>query len=206
MLRRKRSHGLMVLISFVLIVTLSGCAALSDWFQTAKGNLIGNAYTIYQYDNHGNKTLTLQGDHIAISPFEPTYDAEGKQELTSVLDITIDGHQVLGVGNTLIFEQKGINKMAGFDEISEFANIYSNSGIRFIPFDKFINDLQNLMGKSRMVLVYSQLGQPIGIYQGDEIFVTVPDNLPKMTRLNIDGKSLYLHRVNYTILDKALMN
>lgn len=206
MIRRKRKQGLMVFASLLLIVTLSGCGILSDWFQTAKGNLIGNAYTIYQYDNYGNQTLTLQGDHIAISPFEPTYDSEGKQELTSVLDITIDGHQVLGVGNTLIFEQAGINKMAGFHEVSEFANIYSSSGVHFIPFDKFVNNFQNLMGKSRMVLVYSQLGQPISIYQGDEIFVTVPDNLPKVTRLNIDGKSLYLHRVNYTIIDKVLMN
>ena len=31
--------------------------------------------------------------------------------------------------------------------------------------------------------------------------VSVPDDLPKMTKLTIDGKALYVHRANYVIMD-----
>ena len=49
------------------------------------------------------------------------------------------------------------------------------------------------------------MGIPIGVYQGEEVYVTIPSNLPKMTRLNIDGKSLYIHRANYVILDSNML-
>jgi hypothetical protein len=86
-----------------------------------------------------------------------------------------------------------------------FANSWSAEGLHFIPYDKLINSLKNFAGKPRLILVYSQLGEPLAVYQGDSVYVTVPSDLPKMTRLNIDGHSLYLHRVNYTIIEMALM-
>ncbi len=49
------------------------------------------------------------------------------------------------------------------------------------------------------------MGIPLAVYQGKNVYVTVPDDLPKMTRLNIDGKSLYIHRANYIILDTKMM-
>lgn len=194
-----------VMVLLILILALTGCAALDDWYKTTKGALVGNSYTVYQYDNRGNQTLTFKGSSIEISPYQPKYDSDGNKELTSVLDITVDGHQVLAVGNTLIFEERGIDKLAGFEHISEFANTWSAEGFHFIPFDQLINSVRNLAGKPRLILVYSQLGEPLAIYQGDSVYATVPKDLPKMTRLNIDGKSLYLHRVNYTIIDTALI-
>lgn len=50
------------------------------------------------------------------------------------------------------------------------------------------------------------MGIPIGVFQGNEVYVTIPSDLPKMTRLNIDGKSLYIHRANYVILDTEMIN
>lgn len=204
----KKTNILIFVFVLIIIATLAGCALFNDSMNTIKGQLVGNSYTIYQFDNYGDRSgIPMSGERVAINPFEPTYDAEGKKELTSVLDITIDGNQILSVGNTLIFEQKGINSMASFEEIMEFAEVNSSSkGLRFIPWDRFINSLRNNMGTAKMIIVYSQLGTPIGIYQGDSVFVTVPDDLPKMTRLSIDGYSLYLHRVNYTIIDKDLLN
>jgi hypothetical protein len=37
------------------------------------------------------------------------------------------------------------------------------------------------------------------------VYVSVPDDLPKTTHLSIDGKSLYIHRANYTILDADML-
>ena len=33
-----------------------------------------------------------------------------------------------------------------------------------------------------------------------------PNNLPKMTKLMIDGKALYIHRANFQIIDKELLD
>lgn len=63
-----------------------------------------------------------------------------------------------------------------------------------------------MFGKSRIVVVKSQLGQPITAYSGDEVYWEIPDDLPKMTKLMIDGKALYIHRANFQIIDKALLN
>ena len=55
-------------------------------------------------------------------------------------------------------------------------------------------------------MIKSQLGQPITAYSGDKVYWTVPKKLPKMTKLMIDGKALYIHRANYQIIDTALLN
>ena len=83
--------------------------------------------------------------------------------------------------------------------------IEATSGGGFIPLDRFVNDFKNEIGKSKVIIISSQEGLPIGVYQGDSVYVSIPSDLPKMTRLNIDGKSLYIHRANYTILDSELI-
>lgn len=54
-------------------------------------------------------------------------------------------------------------------------------------------------------VIKSQLGQPIAAFSGDDVYWEVPEDLPKMTKLMIDGKALYIHRANYQIIDKALL-
>lgn len=68
-----------------------------------------------------------------------------------------------------------------------------------------INEYKNYFGKSRVVVIKSQLGQPITAYSGDEVYWKIPDDLPKMTKLMIDGKALYIHRANFQIIDTALL-
>lgn len=33
----------------------------------------------------------------------------------------------------------------------------------------------------------------------------IPDDLPKFTKLMIDGKALYIYRANFQIIDKSLL-
>ena len=47
---------------------------------------------------------------------------------------------------------------------------------------------------------------PVTAYSGDEVYWEIPDDLPKMTKLMIDGKALYIHRANFQIIDKALLD
>ena len=71
---------------------------------------------------------------------------------------------------------------------------------------RFINKYKNMFGKGRIVVIKSQLGQPIAAYSGDKVYWKIPDNLPKMTKLMIDGKALYIHRANFQIIDTELLD
>ena len=69
-----------------------------------------------------------------------------------------------------------------------------------------VNKYKNYFGKSRVVVIQSQLGDPICAYSGDEVYWQVCQDLPKTTKLMIDGKALYIHRANFQIIDKSLLN
>lgn len=71
--------------------------------------------------------------------------------------------------------------------------------------DKNINKIKNVLGTPRVIVISSQLGVPLAVYGGDKVYTEIPNDLPKMTRLNIDGKALYVHRANYIILDSSLL-
>lgn len=72
--------------------------------------------------------------------------------------------------------------------------------------DRNINEIKNLIGTPKVVVISSQLGVPIAVYGGGEkVYYEIPDDLPKMTKLNIDGKALYIHRANYIIIDTNMI-
>ena len=179
-----------VLLSCIMLISLTGCAMFESKINDIKGNLVGNGYTIDTFDNYGKRVMTTTGDKINIqgNPVETTsYDSDGSiitgYELSSVITITIDGQEIESCGDTCIFTQKGLE-----------------------PNVDFINKYKNYFGKSRVVVIKSQLGQPITAYSGDEVYWSVPKKLPKMTKLMIDGKALYIHRANYQIIDTSLLN
>lgn len=208
----KRIKALLATIICICIITcLTGCAANDDYMNDVKGNLSGNSYTIYTYDNYGQKVMTTTGDKINISGNKTKskgYDSEGNEttsyDVSSVITILIDGKEIESCGDTCIFEQKGLKPEVDFtqeDIISHSTGkISDNTYIAGI-----VNYYKNYFGKSRVVVIKSQLGQPIAAYSGDEVFWKIPDDLPKMTKLMIDGKALYIHRANFQIIDKELL-
>ena len=200
---KKRIVTLIVCASTML--SMVGCAELRDLVGTVKGKLIGQKFDISMYDDSGAKTLEVSGNKVTVGLMENSanFNVEDTSGFKSeVLDITINGKQMLQVGNTCIFEEKGLDMITDFDVPEK---VETTTGGGFVPLDRFVNNYRNKIGKSKVVIVSSQEGLPIGVYQGDDVYVTIPSDLPKMTRLNIDGKSLYIHRANYTILDTALM-
>ena len=118
---------------------------------------------------------------------------------------TIDGQEIESCGDTCIFTQKGLEPNVDFTqediESNDNGKLSNNTYIANI-----INKYKNYFGKSRVVVIKSQLGQPITAYSGDEVYWSVPKKLPKMTKLMIDGKALYIHRANYQIIDTSLLN
>ena len=207
-----RKRIISILAIMALLLSLSGCSMLESAVNDIKGNLVGNGYDIYTYDNYGDLVLTTSGDKISISGNKTettSYDSDGSiitnYEMSSVITITIDGDEIQSCGDTCIFEQDGLDAEVDFtQEVIDSqtdGSFDENTAIA-----RFVNQYKNMFGKSRVVVVKSQLGQPITAYSGDDVYWEIPDDLPKMTKLMIDGKALYIHRANFQIIDKALLD
>lgn len=209
----KLKKRIILIVSVLTIMfSLSGCSMLESAINDIKGNLIGNGYDIYTYDNYGDLVLTTSGDKINISGNKTettSYDEEGSKitgyDLSSVITITIDGDEIQSCGDTCIFEQNGLNAEVDFTQ--EAINSQTDGSLdENTAIARFVNQYKNMFGKSRVVVIKSQLGQPITAYSGDDVYWEIPDDLPKMTKLMIDGKALYIHRANFQIIDKTLLD
>lgn len=205
-IKNKRRMVLMLMM-IAMVTMVTGCASVNDFLGRTKGSLVGQEFQVDVYDYYANKTLEIEGSKITVGlkENEKSFFSSGEDEVkypSSVLEITVNGDEVLQVGNTVIFAEKGLDVVEEY-EIPENVSVAEGGG--FVPFDRFLNDIENKIGKEKTVVISSQMGIPIGVYQGKSVKVSVPDNLPKMTRLNIDGKSLYIHRANYIILDSKIL-
>ena len=202
---------LLAILCLCLIGGTTGCALMDDTINDIKGDLVGNGYTIRTYDNYGSKVMTTTGDKINVqgNPVKTTsYNSDGTvvsgYELSSVITINIDGKEIQSCGDTCIFEQDGLEPDVDFKQ----TDIYSQSTEKLSDntyVAGIVNQYKNYFGKSRVVVIKSQLGQPITAYSGDEVYWKIPKKLPKMTKLMIDGKALYIHRANFQIIDKELI-
>ena len=196
---------LMICIAFSAV----GCGWFSNQMKNIKGELIGNNFTIDFYDNFGNDILTINGDKIGLEANYVTtksVDSEGSTstnyELSSVVTLTVDGKQVNQTGNSIIFAEEGLVELENFELSSD--EITSSGGTINI-FDRNINKIKNVLGTPKIIIIASQLGVPLAVYGGNSVYWEIPDDLPKTTKLTIDGKALYVHRANYILLDSAMI-
>lgn len=210
-MQKKNKRIAIAVLSVILIVMLTGCSKIGSIINEIHGSLIGNNYTVYTYDNYGNQTLKTSGKKISITGNKietVSYDSDGRAvtgyDLSSVITITIDGKEIESCGDTCVFVQNGLKPEVDFslDEVnSDGGNgITDNAALA-----RVLNRYKNDFGKSRVVVIKSQLEQPIAAFSGDNVYWEIPDDLPKMTKLMVDGKALYIHRANYQIIDKELL-
>lgn len=209
-MKRKNYKWVIAIVSLVIIVSmaLTSCALLSSKMKSIKGELIGNHFDITFYDNNGNNILNIQGSKVGLEANYVKTEAitsEGTTEttydLSSVVTITVDGHQVAQTGNTVVFVEDGIKKLEDF---SLPETVTSNGGTINI-IDRNINKIKNVLGTPKVIVICSQLGIPIAVYGGSEVYWEIPSDLPKMTKLSIDGKALYIHRANYILIDNEII-
>lgn len=209
---RKIRNIACILLGIIFVINMTGCAALESVFNDIKGDLVGNTYTIYTYDNYGNNVMTTTGDKVNVESNTIVTRSDDDDHLTittaevsSVITINVDGKQIQSCGDTCIFEEGGLSPEAQFTQ----DDIYSDTDGRLTDntyISGIVNQYKNVFGKSRVVVIKSQLGQPIAAYSGDKVYWEIPEDLPKMTKIMIDGKSLYIHRANFQIIDKELLN
>ena len=180
-------------LALVLALSLTACAALGSFISQLKGELFGNDYDIRQYDDFGNLVFTVHGDRVAM---DCELDENG--EVSSYIDITIDGEKWMHVGSTLVFAQRGVDMITDFQIPEDMENPGTGTGLMAV--DRKINHYANLFGKEMIVLISSQNGTPIGLFQGDRCYIEIPGDLPKTTLVSIDGKLVYVHRANVDII------
>jgi outer membrane lipoprotein-sorting protein len=209
----KKGKVLILTLLSALLITLSGCAQFQSTLNELQGNLVGVSFTMETYDNYGQLTLTARGDKIKltgnkIEEMIATDDGWVRHyEMSSVMTVTIDGKEMETCGDTVIFAEKGLEKAMDFTT-SEFINSHSEIGdiTDNTVLAYWINGYKNKFGKSRVVVIKSQMGQPLCVYQGNKVYWEIPEDLPKTTKLMIDGKALYIHRANFQIIDKGLLD
>jgi len=199
-----------IIVLICLILSMTGCAEFESGVNDLKGDITGNTYTIDTFSNFGEKVLTTHGEKINITAnvVEEMSYGDGiwytTRTLSSVITITIDGNQLISCGDTCIFYEDGLKPEYNFylDEIESTADGFADN--TFVA--GIVNSVKNAFGKSMVVVIKSQTGSPIYAFSGDEVYWEVPDDLPKFTKLYIDGHALYIHRANFQIIDKALLN
>lgn len=196
-MQRNRKYITVGLAVIILLLTLTSCASVQTYLSRLKGELFGDDYNISQYDDFGNLVFTIHGNRVAM---DCEVDAEG--EISSYIDITIDGRSWNHVGSTLVFMQNGVDMITDFQLPDDMQSSSGSTGLMAV--DRFINQYANLFEKKQVVLVSSQNGTPIALFQGDKCYVEIPDNLPKTTLINIDGKLVYIHRANVDILPASM--
>lgn len=209
---KKRLLSILLVLSMVLC--LSGCdiASWESGISDINGQLIGVSFECQFYDNYGEKFLTASGNKIGMTgnviKESVINSADGSQSteysLSSVVTINVDGNQIQSCGDTVIFEENGLKPDAEFQlrdiESSTDGSFSENTSISGI-----VNEYKNFFGKGQVVVIQSQLGVPICAYSGDDVYWEVRNDLPKTTKLMIDGKALYIHRANFQIIDKELI-
>ncbi|MDD6154802.1 MAG: DUF5052 family protein [Eubacteriales bacterium] len=206
-----RKAVILSLAAIMVAAALSGCASVSHKISDLKGRISGNEYYIDTFDNYGHLTLKTHGKKISIEPNvvkDTIYSDDSWQEVkteSSVISITIDGKDVESCGDTCIFYDTRLKPDYDFTadtiESDDNGNPLNNA-----VFAKSINKIKNKIGKSRVVVIKSQMGTPIYAFSGDKIYWEVADDLPKFTKLSVDGKPLYIHRANFQIIDKKLID
>lgn len=199
-----------VFLSLLMVFILSSCAMFDSEVNSLNGSITGNTYECQFYSNDGNKFMTLTGQKIDINSNiirERTYDSDGWgyiKTLSSVITITVDGHQMSNCGSTVLFVEKGLIPDVDFQVESinsEASGVGDNTIIANI-----VNQYKNAFGKPVVAVIQSQLGDPICAFSGNDVYWEVCEDLPKTTKLMIDGHALYIHRANFQLIDIDLLN
>lgn len=201
-----------ILMAALAVSCLTGCEGLNSEVNDLNGSITGNTYNASFYTNEGEKFMDMTGQKIDLDSNiveEETY-SDGSwgytKKLSSVVTVTIDGKEVENCGTTMIFAENGLNPDVDFQSPEVINSKTDGSLGENVIIASVVNRFKNYFEKARVVVIQSQLGDPICAYSGDSVYYEVCEDLPKTTKLMIDGKALYIHRANFQIIDKELLN
>lgn len=204
-MRKNIKLFVVMLVSIVLLISLSGCQFLDIMGKDTEKQLKGLKVTIQTYDADGLPIDTIKGVSGNISrdtKFDMKNEDGKTTKTSSVLNITIGGKQVTHVGSSLIMYEQGLNDV--MNELPKQVTVNNND--RSTPFiNTIVNHYNNFFsGKSRIILIRSQLGKPIATFAGNSVSYW-ETQIPNSTGLVIDGKYLLVYRCDFTMYDTSLI-
>ena len=220
-MKRKIIRGI---AASILALSLTACGEISTTtLEVPSNSNIEISYVAEFYDNYGEKWMSTEGTSFNISPNkvkEYSYDSDGswisQWTTSSVMSIEIDGHNIESCGSTVIFYDTRLEKIETEipqDITLSTGNSYSVSTPNDLRFSDYWTlrywwdsaQQANSAIKSRAVIIQSQNGDPICMFQGDKVSWEVSRNLPKTTEIFIDGMPIYIHRANFAIVDLTIL-
>ena len=208
----KKKILITVLTMLFAIISCTGCALWDNEVNELNGSITGNTYNAGFYTNQGENFMNVSGQKIDLQSNvikEKTYNSNNgwgyNKTLSSVVTVIIDGKTTESCGSTMIFAENGLNPEVDFNSPEVIKSTSDGSFGDNVFIASIVNKYKNYFGKSRVVVIQSQLGDPICAYSGNEVYWEVCQDLPKTTKLMIDGKALYIHRANFQIIDKNLL-
>ena len=150
-------------------------------------------------------------------------------ETSSIVTVNVDSKNIESCGSTILFKDTRLNmidipKEIDITNLTDKATVSENNdaGKENDSTDLVINGTvdtikytglkdwwanQKAAGQkgNKIVLIQSQDGYNVGAFIGDDIQWKLAGKLPKTTKIVIDGKKLYVHRCNFTILDTKII-
>ena len=189
----KKRSKLIVLTAAVALVAMVavGCswAGFGSSLNDLTGSIKGNTYECQFYSNSGELFMTAEGKNINMKPNivnEYTYGGDSwmiTETMSSVITITIDGKQIESCGSTVLFVEKGLQPDVEFDTSDIHISSDSNGIGDLNIIAETVNKYKNYFGKGTVVVIQSQLGDPICAFSGDDVYWEVKEDLPKTTKL-----------------------
>lgn len=194
-----------IVLSILGIFALSGCAALSKFGADVSRDLQGVEATMMTYNQDGQVIDRISGTSFNIerdTRFDSTNSDGGSNKDSSVLLISLGDSHISHVGSTMVLAENGLEDI--YQEGDGYISLENTEpGTPFL--NTFMEKNRNMWaGKSKIVMIRSQDGDPIAIYSGDNVEIFGTD-IPSSTQLQIDGKFMLIYRADYSIIDADLL-
>lgn len=201
-----KSLRLSVPLLLLCSLILSSCAALEAFGDELTRAFKGVPASMRTYTQEGQLVDEVHGKSFRISRDE-RFDSEASDgssnKDSSVLLISLGDNHVSHVGSSMILAQDGLVDIS--EEFGDKVSFKNHD-----PGMPWLNDLleysRNLMkGKGKTILIRSQDGTPIAVYQGEQVEIRETD-VPKSTWFEVDHKYLFVYRTDYTVYDNELLS
>lgn len=217
-----------LLLMFLIAISMCACGAPPNGgthvAATNSTDPVKISFMAEFYDNHGSQWLAVEGTSFNIEPNkvkEYAYDSSGSWisswTTSSVMSITVDNKHIESCGSTVLFYDTRLEKL-NLELPEEITLSQGDKASIYSPYDGYnyfedswglsywfwTEKQSNTIPAARIVIIQSQEGDPICMFAGNEVTWSVSRNLPKTTELMIDGKVVYIHRANFSIVDTSI--
>lgn len=186
---KKKIVVVLVLSVFLLV----GCSALKSGFKDLSAEWVGLERTFRVYDDNGVETMEVTGSNTDMQP----------SEVSNMLLIEVDGSRWQHVGSTMIAYETGLeNHVEAYKDTLKL----SGDGGGITSINKALNQfVSNTSGLKRIIIVKTQTGIPIAVFEGDRVLVE-NSALPQTTKILIDDMRLHVYRADLEIIEKSLFD